>query len=208
MRGMNMRKNYKDTTKSSKVFNRVNKKKIEKAVREILEAIGEDPERKDLVATPVRVAQMYEEIFRGIGKDPRAELEVLLAENHDEIVLLKDVPLYSFCEHHLLPFVGKVHLAYIPKEDRVTGLSKLVRVVEILSRRLQVQERLTTQIANIVMEKLKPRGVMVIIEAEHLCLSMRGVKKPGILTVSSAVRGIFKENEKTRAEVMALIKKD
>ncbi len=185
----------------------MNKKRIEEAMRMILEAIGEDPEREDLVATPSRVAQMYEEIFQGIDKDPREELEVLLSEDHEEIVLLKDVPLYSICEHHMLPFIGRVHLAYIPKEGRVTGLSKLVRVVEILSKRLQVQERLTTQIADIIMEKLKPRGVMVIIEAEHLCLSMRGVKKPDILTITSAVRGIFKENEKTRAEAMALIKK-
>ena len=185
----------------------MNKKRIEKAMRMILEAIGENPEREDLVDTPSRVAQMYEEIFQGIDKDPREELEVLLSEDHEEIVLLKDVPLYSICEHHMLPFIGRVHLAYIPKEGRVTGLSKLVRVVEILSRRLQVQERLTTQIADIVMEKLRPRGVMVIIEAEHLCLSMRGVKKPAILTITSAVRGIFKENEKTRAEAMALIKK-
>jgi GTP cyclohydrolase I len=150
---------------------------------------------------------MYEEIFQGMHKDPREELEVLLAENHEEVVLLKNIPLYAICEHHLLPFIGRAHLAYITKEGRVTGLSKLVRVIEILSRRLQVQERLTTQIANIIMEKLKPRGVMVIIEAEHLCLSMRGVKKAGISTITSAVRGIFKDNEKTRAEVMALIRK-
>ncbi len=182
-------------------------KKIEKAIKDILEAIGEDPGREDLVATPRRVAEMYEEVFWGINEDPRGELEVLLSEDHEEIVLLKDVPLYSICEHHLLPFIGKAHLAYIPKGGRVTGLSKLVRVVDILSRRLQVQERLTTQIADIIMEELKPRGVMVILEAEHLCLSMRGVKKPGILTITSAVRGIFKENKKTRAEAMALMKK-
>ena len=184
----------------------MDRKKIEKAVKMILEAIGEDPQRQDLVATPTRVAEMYEEIFQGVGKDPRQELEVLLAEDHDEIVLLKDIPLHSICEHHLLPFIGKVHVAYLPKGGRVTGLSKLVRVIEILSRKLQVQERLTTEIADIIMEKLMPRGVMVIIEAEHLCLSMRGVKKPGISTITSAVRGIFRENEKTRAEAMALIK--
>lgn len=184
----------------------MDRKKIEKAIEMILEAIGEDPQREDLLATPARVAEMYEEIFQGIGKDARQELEVLPVENHDEIVLLKGIPLYSICEHHLLPFAGKVHVAYLPKEGRVTGLSKLVRVIEILSRKLQVQERLTTEIADIIMEKLIPRGVMVIIEAEHLCLSMRGVKKPGILTITSAVRGIFKENEKTRAEAMALIK--
>lgn len=184
----------------------MNKKKIQKAVRMILEAIGENPDRKDLKNTPERVADMYEEIFNGISQDPSRELEILLSEKHDEIVLLKGIPLYSLCEHHLLPFIGRAHIAYVPKNNKVTGLSKLARVVEILSKRLQVQERLTTEIADIVMKKLKPRGVMVIIEAEHLCMSMRGVKKPGVLTVTSAVRGIFKENSKTRAEAMSLIK--
>jgi len=184
----------------------MDKVKIENGVRMILEGIGEDLSRKDLADTPSRVAEMYQEIFSGIGCDPEAELEVLLAHNHEEIVLLKDIPLYSVCEHHLLPFTGKAHVAYIPKEDRVTGLSKLVRVVDMLSRRPQVQERLTTDIAEVIMRKLKPMGVMVIIEAEHLCISMRGVKKPGSVTITSVVRGIFKENEKTRAEVMALIR--
>jgi len=184
----------------------MDKVKIENGVRMILEGIGEDLSRKDLADTPSRVAEMYQEIFSGIGCDPEAELEVLLAQNHEEIVLLKDIPLYSVCEHHLLPFTGKAHVAYIPKEDRVTGLSKLVRVVDMLSRRPQVQERLTTDIAEVIMRKLKPMGVMVIIEAEHLCISMRGVKKPGSVTITSVVRGIFKENEKTRAEVMALIR--
>ncbi len=202
-----MRRSYKSKANSGKAPKGVDKKKIEKAVGMIIEAIGDDPQREDLVATPARVARMYEEIFQGTGKDPRSELEILLSEDHEEIVLLKDVPLYSICEHHLLPFIGKVHVGYIPKGGRVTGLSKLVRVIETLSRRLQVQERLTTQISDVIMEKLRPRGVIVIIEAEHLCLSMRGVRKPGILTITSAVRGIFKENEKTRAETMALIKK-
>jgi len=184
----------------------MDKEKIETAVKMILEAVGENARRKDLLDTPRRVAELYEEIFSGISRDPEKELEVLLAENHDEIVLLRDIPLYSVCEHHLLPFLGRVHVAYIPKENRVTGLSKLVRVVEILSKRPQVQERLTTSIAEVVMKKLRPRGVMVVIEAEHLCLSMRGVNRPGILTVTSAVRGIFKENEKTRAETMMLIR--
>lgn len=183
----------------------MDKTKIQRAVRMILEAIGEDPRRNDLKKTPERVSQMYEEIFSGISGDPSRELEVLLAEKHDEIVLLKDIPLYSICEHHLLPFIGKAHIAYIPKNNRVTGLSKIARVVEILSKRLQVQERLTTEIAEILMKKVKPMGVMVIIEAEHLCMSMRGVKKPGVLTITSAVRGIFKENPKTRAETMSLI---
>lgn len=184
----------------------MDKKKIKKAVRMILEAVGDDPNRADLKKTPDRVADMYEEIFNGISKDPAKELEVLLSGKHDEIVLLKGIPLYSMCEHHALPFVGKAHIAYVPKNNKVTGLSKLARVVEILSKRLQVQERLTTEIADIVMKKLKPRGVMVIIEAEHLCMSMRGVKKPGVSTVTSAVRGIFKENSKTRAETLSLIK--
>jgi len=184
----------------------MDKTKIQKAVKMILEAIGENPNRADLKKTPERVANMYEEIFSGIQEDPSKQLEVLLSEKHNEIVLLKGIPLYSVCEHHLLPFVGKAHIAYVPKNSRVTGLSKLARVVEILSKRLQIQERLTTEIADILMKKLKPMGVMVIIEAEHLCMSMRGVKKPGVSTVTSAVRGIFKENSKTRSETMALIK--
>ncbi|MDI6605612.1 MAG: GTP cyclohydrolase I FolE [Candidatus Omnitrophota bacterium] len=183
----------------------MDKKKIEKAIKEILEAIGENPERKDLLDTPKRVAEMYEEIFAGIDQDPQKELEVVLDQKHHEIILLKNIPLYSCCEHHLMPFLGKAHIAYIPKKGRVTGLSKLARVVDILSRRPQVQERLTTEIANIIMSKLKPLGVMVVIEAEHMCMSMRGVKKPGTLTVTSAVRGIFKENQKTRSEALALI---
>ncbi|MFA5099715.1 MAG: GTP cyclohydrolase I FolE [Candidatus Omnitrophota bacterium] len=181
-------------------------KKIEKAVKDILKCIGADPDQKDLRATPQRVAQMCEEIFEGIGKDPARELEVVLDQKHEEIVLLKGIPLYSVCEHHLLPFIGKANIAYIPKNGRVTGLSKLARVVDILSRRPQVQERLTTQIADIIMSKLKPQGCMVVIEAEHLCMSMRGVKKPGTLTVTSAVRGVFQKNEKTRAETLSLMK--
>jgi GTP cyclohydrolase I len=184
----------------------MDKNKIAKAVKDILEAIGENPARKDLLGTPGRVAEMYEEIFSGIRQDPQKELEVILDQKHDEIILLKGIPLYSVCEHHLLPFIGKVHIAYIPKQGRVTGLSKLVRVVDILAKRPQVQERLTTQIADMITSKLKPQGCMVIIEAEHLCMSMRGVRKPGVLTITSAVRGVFKENEKTRAETLALIK--
>lgn len=184
----------------------MDKKKIEKAVRDILEAIGEDPKKKDLLDTPRRVAEMYEEIFSGINQDPKGQLEVILDQKHNEIVLLKGIPLYSVCEHHLLPFIGRAHIAYIPKNGRVTGLSKLARVVDILSKRPQVQERLTTQVADIIMNKLKPMGVMVVIEAEHLCLSMRGVRKSGALTVTSAVRGIFKENQKTRSEALSLMK--
>lgn len=184
----------------------MDKKKIEKAVRDILEAIGENPKRKDLLDTPSRVAEMYEEIFSGVHKDPAKELEVILEQKHEEIVLLKNIPLYSICEHHLLPFLGRANIAYIPKHGRVTGLSKIARVVDILSRRPQIQERLTTQTAEIIMSKLNPLGVMVVIEAEHMCMSMRGVQKPGTLTVTSAVRGVFKENFKTRSEALALMK--
>ena len=184
----------------------MDEKRIEKAIKELLEAIGEDPQRKDLLDTPRRVAEMYKEIFCGITQDPEKELEVILDQKHEEIILLKGITLYSVCEHHLLPFSGRAHIAYIPNEGRVTGLSKLVRVVDILARRPQVQERLTTQIAEIIMRKLKPKGCMVVIEAEHMCMSMRGVKKPGTLTITSAVRGIFQENEKTRSETLSLIK--
>lgn len=184
----------------------MDKKKIIRAVRTILKAVGENPSRKDLLHTPERVADMYEEILAGIKKDAGKELEIFLSEDHDEIVLLKNIPLYSICEHHLLPFIGKAHVAYIPKGNRVTGLSKLARVVDVLSKRLQVQERLTTEIADIIMKKLRPGGVMVVIEAEHLCMGMRGVKKPGVITVTSAVRGIFRSNPKTRAETLSLIK--
>jgi GTP cyclohydrolase I len=184
----------------------MDRQKLIQAVRMILEAVGEDPGRRDLLETPARVAEMYEEILFGIRADPRKALDVVLDQKHEEIVLLKDIPLYSLCEHHLIPFVGRAHVAYIPKGGRVTGLSKIARVVEILSCRLQVQERLTTQIANIIMEKLEPLGVMVVLEAEHLCMSMRGIKKPGITTVTSAVRGVFKENEKTRMETLFLIR--
>ena len=184
----------------------MDKKKIEKAVRDILGAVGENVNRRDIKDTPMRVAKMYEEILGGTKMDPGKELEVVFEKHHDEIVLLKSIPLYSVCEHHLLPFFGKAHIAYIPSNNKVTGLSKLARVVDIMSRRLQIQERLTTDIAEIIMRKLSPKGVMVIIEAEHLCMSMRGVKKPGVLTVTSVVRGVFRRNEKTRAETLALIR--
>ena len=184
----------------------MDRKKLEAAALMILEAVGEDPGREDLRETPRRMADMYGEVLAGIALDPERELEVILDHKHEEIVLLRGIPLYSVCEHHLLPFIGKAHIAYIPKGGRVTGLSRIARVVDILSRRLQVQERLTSQIAAVIMKKLKPLGVMVVIEAEHLCMSMRGISKPGIQTVTSAVRGSFKENEKTRAETLALMK--
>ncbi len=184
----------------------MDKKRIEKAVREILIAVGEDVKRHDIKETPRRVADMYEEILSGMKSNPEKELEVVFEKEHDEIVLLKGIPLYSICEHHLLPFIGKAHVAYLPSDNRVTGLSKIARVVDLFSRRLQVQERLTTDIADTIMRKLKPKGVLVVIEAEHLCMSMRGVKKPGVLTITSAVRGVFRKNEKTRSEALALIR--
>jgi GTP cyclohydrolase I len=183
----------------------MDKQKIQKAIRTIVEEIDPDPDRPDLSKTPERVAKMYEEIFSGAFMDPEDVLQVLLAEQHDEIVLVKDMPVYSMCEHHMLPFFGRAHVAYIPKDNRITGLSKIARIVDVYAKRLQVQERLTASIANLLMKKLKPYGVIVVIEAEHLCMIMRGVKKPGSYTMTSAVRGIFKENEKTRAEALSLI---
>jgi GTP cyclohydrolase I len=181
-------------------------KKIEKAVKMILDAIGEDPGRHGLKETPARVARMYSEIFSGIAADPAKEIKMFHEGEHEEMIMVKDIPFYSVCEHHLVPFIGKAHVAYIPTKGKVTGLSKLVRVVEGFAKRLQVQERLTSQIADTLMEKLDPRGVLVIIEAEHLCMSMRGVKKPGSVTVTSAVRGIFRKNTTTKAEALALIR--
>ena len=184
----------------------MDKKRIEKAFREILIAIGENPDREGLKETPNRVARMYEEIFSGLDKDPREHMQVTFTEEeHDELVLVKDIPFYSMCEHHFVPFVGKAHVGYIPQDGSVVGLSKLARVVEEIAKRPQLQERITTQVANIIMEEINPRGVLVVIEAEHLCMSMRGVKKPGSKTVTSAVRGIFKSNSKSRAEAMSLI---
>ena len=168
--------------------------------------MGEDSEREGLKATPVRVARMYEEIFCGLGQDPARHLEVYFEEDeHEEMVLVKDIPIYSMCEHHLLPFYGKAHVAYIPK-GKITGLSKLARVVEGYAKRPQLQERLTSQIADAIMDKLKPRGVIVVVEAEHMCMTMRGVKKPGSMTLTSAVRGLFRTQEATRAEAFALIR--
>ncbi|MGI6648600.1 MAG: GTP cyclohydrolase I FolE [Bacillota bacterium] len=180
--------------------------KIKAAVKLLLEAIGEDVEREGLRATPDRVAHMYTEIFRGLKEDPRNHLEVFFSEPHEEIVMLKDIPIYSMCEHHLLPFYGKAHVAYIPRKGKITGLSKLARVVEGYAKRPQLQERLTSQIADSIMEVMKPRGVVVVIEAEHMCMTMRGVQKPGTKTLTSAVRGVFQTNEATRAEAFALIR--
>jgi GTP cyclohydrolase I len=176
------------------------------AVRQILKGIGEDPDREGLLKTPERVADMFAEVFSGIGSDPKALLETRFDEEHDEMIMVRDIPLYSQCEHHLVPFVGKAHVAYIPNDSgQITGISKLARVVDLLARRPQVQERLTSQIADAIEQALEPRGVLVVIEAEHFCMTMRGVRKPGSQTVTSAVRGIFRANEKTRAEALGFI---
>jgi GTP cyclohydrolase I len=181
----------------------IDRTKIEEAVRLLLEGLGEDPDRDGLRDTPRRVADMYEEIFSGVGVDPTPIAEVVPGANFDEMIMVKDIPLYSVCEHHGLPFVGKAHVAYIPNKDgRITGLSKVARVVDTLSKRLQVQERLTTEIADVLDEALAPRGVFVMIEAEHLCMTMRGVKKPGSVTVTSAVRGLFRNDARTRQEAL------
>ncbi|MGH2819500.1 MAG: GTP cyclohydrolase I FolE [Actinomycetota bacterium] len=182
--------------------------RIVRAVRDILEAIGEDPEREGLKRTPERVADMYAEIFAGIGWDPRKEMDVVFDVGHDEMIMVRDIRLFSTCEHHLVPFIGNAHVAYIPnKQGQITGLSKIARIVDVLSKRPQVQERLTTQIADALEDALEPRGVLVVIEAEHLCMSLRGVRKPGSQTVTSAVRGAFRRNEATRAEAMGLIQR-
>lgn len=179
--------------------------KIQEAVRQILVAIGEDPEREGLRETPQRVARMCEEIFQGLDQKPEQHLEVCFSEEHEEMVLVKDIPLYSICEHHLLPFFGKAHVAYIPRKGKITGLSKLARVVEGYAKRPQLQERLTSQIADAIMSSLNPLGVLVVIEAEHMCMTIRGVNKPGSKTLTSAVRGIFRTHEATRAEALSFI---
>jgi GTP cyclohydrolase I len=180
--------------------------RVEKAVAEILEAIGEDSSRDGLVETPARVAAMYEELFAGLGEDPGRHLTTTFAADHDEMVMVRDIPFASLCEHHLVPFIGRAHVAYIPNSDgRITGISKLARLVEGYARRLQVQERMTTEIADAIETALDPRGVLVVVEAEHLCMSMRGVKKPGTLTVTSAVRGLFRSDQATRAEAMQFV---
>jgi GTP cyclohydrolase I len=180
--------------------------KIERTVRMILEAIGEDPDREGLKGTPSRVAEMYEEVFAGLHRPYEEELTVFHTMNHDEMIIVKDIPFYSICEHHLLPFFGKAHVAYIPSSERITGLSKIARVVDSASRRPQLQERMTTEIAEAIMKNLRPQGVLVVIEAEHLCMSMRGIKKPGSLSITSAMRGILREPA-SRAEAFSLIKK-
>jgi GTP cyclohydrolase IA len=183
--------------------------KVEEGVRLILEGIGEDPGRDGLKDTPRRVADMYREVFSGLHQDPEAVVDVTFDAGHDEIIMVRDITLHSFCEHHLTVIAGRAHVAYIPARDgRITGLSKLARLVDVLSRRPQVQERLTTDIADVLERALNPRGVFVVIEAEHFCMSMRGVRKPGSETVTSAVRGVFRRDPRTRAEAMSLIHPD
>jgi len=183
----------------------MDREKIVEAVRLLLEGIGDDPNRPGLKDTPRRVADMCEEIFAGIGREPGDDICVFHSENHDEIVLVRDIPFYSMCEHHMLPFIGTAHVAYLPQDTNLLGLSKMARIVEAHAKRLQLQERLTTQIADTIMRTAKPKGALCVIEAEHLCMTMRGVRKPGSKTVTSALRGIFRENPATRAEVMSLI---
>ena len=180
--------------------------KIEAGVRMILEGVGEDPDREGLIETPARVARMYEEIFAGMNQDPHGLFEKLFDEHHQEMVMVREIPFYSMCEHHLAPFFGQAHIAYIPgKEGKVCGLSKLARLVDLYAKRPQIQERLTSQIADTLVEELNPEGVMVVLEAEHMCMTMRGVKKPGSKTTTSAARGRFLSNQATRAEAMSLI---
>jgi GTP cyclohydrolase IA len=177
---------------------------IENAVRAILQAVGEDPQREGLAATPQRVAKMYGELFAGLGTEPATHLDVTFNEDYDEMVVLRDIPFYSMCEHHLLPFMGKAHVAYLPN-GKVVGLSKLARVVEDFARRPQLQERLTSQIADLLMDRLDAKGAAVIIEANHTCMTIRGVKKPGATMVTSAIRGQFRKSPATRAEAMGLL---
>jgi GTP cyclohydrolase I len=184
----------------------VDKGRVQKAVREILEAIGEDPDRDGLLRTPERVAALYAEVLGGTHENPDDALDVSFEAGHDEMVMVKDIPFYSICEHHLVPMVGKAHVAYIPGEDgRITGLSKPVRLVQGYSRRLQIQERLTVQVADAIERRLRPRGVLVVVQAEHLCMTMRGVRTPGAMAETSAVRGQFRDDARTRAEAMMMI---
>lgn len=183
----------------------MDKERIEKAVREILIAIGEDPDRDGLVETPHRVANMYAEVFGGMEKNPEEFLKIFEENENDEMVVVRDIPLYSMCEHHLLPFVGKAHIVYIPGDGKVIGLSKLARIVDNFARRPQIQERLTSQIADFLDTNLHPKGVAVVIEAEHLCMTMRGIRAAGAKTKTSALRGIMRSDARTRAEAMALI---
>lgn len=189
-----------------KARSKVDLKKVADGVRLMLEGMGEDPDRDGLRRTPERVADFYAELTEGMWQDPKEHIVPLPGDSHDEMVLVKDISIASVCEHHLAPFVGKCHIAYIPKGGRIVGLSKLARIAEIFARRLQVQERMTQQIAKTLFDQIKPVGVMVVIEAEHTCMTLRGVKKPGAVTITSAVLGGFRSDPRTRAEAMSLIK--
>ena len=193
--------------RKQKPMNNVDLKRIEKAVLEILEAIGENPDREGLKNTPARVARMYDELLEGMRHEPTEHLDSVFHEKYDEIVLLRDIPFYSVCEHHMMPFIGKAHVAYLPNGN-VLGVSKLARVVDAFARRLQVQERLTDQIADFLMQNLNPKGVSVVLEASHSCMTIRGIKKPGAVMVTSSLRGIFKKDSRSRAEVLTLMHVD
>ena len=196
-----------DLSRAQAVAGTLDQEAIAAAVHQILIAVGEDPSRDGLEKTPERVARMYAELFSGLNTDPESVLNATFDAGHDEMIMVRDIALYSVCEHHLIPFLGQAHVAYIPnKTGCITGLSKIARLVDVVSKRPQVQERLTTQIADALENKLNPRGVLVVVEAEHLCMSMRGIRKPGSQTVTSAVRGLFRTNEATRAEAMGLIR--
>ena len=186
----------------------MDKQRIENDIREILSAIGEDPDREGLQETPKRVANMYAEIFAGMEDDPKRHLKIFNESNNDEMVVVRDIPMYSMCEHHLLPFVGKAHIAYIPSDGKVIGLSKLARIVDSFSKKPQLQERLTSQIADFLEENLSPKGIAVVIEAEHLCMTMRGARAAGAKTQTSALRGIMRKDARTRAEAMSLLRGD
>ncbi|MBP7653869.1 GTP cyclohydrolase I FolE [Candidatus Dependentiae bacterium] len=181
--------------------------KIKQGVKLILEGIDEDITREGLSGTPERVAKMYQEVFSGLKKNPADVIKIFKEEKYEELVMVKDIPFFSFCEHHLLPFIGTATVAYIPNDSVITGISKLARVIDIISKRPQLQERLTTQIANTLMESLKPKGVLVIIEAEHLCMTIRGIKKPGTITATSALRGVFRSDSRIRTEAFELLRK-
>ncbi|UMV44834.1 GTP cyclohydrolase I FolE [Streptococcus pyogenes] len=186
----------------------INKEKAEAAIYQFLEAIGENPNREGLLDTPKRVAKMYAEMFLGLGKDPKEEFTAVFKEHHEDVVIVKDISFYSVCEHHLVPFYGKAHIAYLPSDGRVTGLSKLARAVEVASKRPQLQERLTSQIADALVEALNPKGTLVMVEAEHMCMTMRGIKKPGSKTITTTTRGLYKESRAERQEVISLMTKD
>lgn len=183
-----------------------NQEKVEQAVYQLLEALGENPEREGLLDTPKRVAKMYAEMFSGLNEDPKDQFTAVFSEVHDEVVLVKDIPFYSMCEHHLVPLYGKAHVAYLPSGDKVTGLSKLARAVEVAARRPQLQERLTDQVATALEEALNPRGVFVMVEAEHMCMTMRGIKKPGSKTITTVAKGLYKEDREERKEILSLMR--